>query len=103
MKTAAGTAVLSNANVVGRRVVCAANRNKEGFIVCGARHYDGIMHSQIMHASTDWTINQVEQGFIDQRGIFMTREEAYEVARAAGQIIRDGGDGDEKLFSEHLY
>jgi hypothetical protein len=44
-----------------------------------------------------------EQGFIDQFGVFMTREEAYEVAKAAGQIkYRCGGD-EGRLFSENLY
>jgi hypothetical protein len=44
-----------------------------------------------------------EQGFIDQFGVFMTREEAYVVAKAAGQIkYRCGGD-DGVLFSENLY
>ena len=43
------------------------------------------------------------QGFIDQRGNFLTREEAWIVAEASGQIIRRvGGDG-KKLYSENLY
>jgi hypothetical protein len=33
----------------------------------------------------------------------MTREEAFEVASAAGQIIRRVGGDDGKLFSENLY
>ena len=28
-------------------VVCAANKFSDGLIVCGARHYDRIMHRQI--------------------------------------------------------
>jgi hypothetical protein len=44
-----------------------------------------------------------EQGFIDQHGVFMTREEAWIVAEAACQIIRRvGGDG-ARLYSENLY
>lgn len=47
-----------------------------------------------------------EQGFIDQHGAFMSRREAWEVAEAAGQIIRRVG-GDEAdggtLYSENLY
>lgn len=46
------------------------------------------------------------QGFIDQRGTFMTREEAWKVAVESGQIKRRVG-GDERnggtLYSENLY
>lgn len=82
-----------------RRVVCAAGRKVNGTIVCSPRHGDFIWHSVILE--TDWV--KLEQGFVDQKGVFMTREEAWKVAEAAGQIIyRCGGDG-EKLFSENLY
>lgn len=33
----------------------------------------------------------------------MTREEAHEVAKAAGQIIRRCGGDEHKLYSENLY
>lgn len=87
-----------------RRVVCAANQFM-GHIVLGARHFDSSMHRAINDAygkyppkHEDW-----HQGFIDQNGNYMSREEAWKVAEAAGQIIRRvGGDGD-KLYSENLY
>jgi hypothetical protein len=51
--------------------------------------------------ATKWKL--AEQGFVDQIGTFMTREEAWIVAENAGQILyRVGGDGT-KLFSENLY
>jgi len=90
-----------------RVVVCAANRNKvTGAIVCGARHFDQVMRSQI-NAITgdkqdlDWVGS--EQGFIDNFGKFLTREEAHKIAYWNGQRkYRCGGDKD-KLFSENLY
>jgi hypothetical protein len=86
-----------------QHVVCAAIRNKSGRIICGARHYDGVMHSQILASNDDWTKSDVEQGFIDQRGRFLTRQEAFAIATATGQIkYRVGGDKG-KLFSENLY
>jgi hypothetical protein len=76
-------------------VVCAALRNVHGTIICGPRHWDSICRGT---SKDGW-----EQGFVDQRGVFMTREEAWKVAEAAMQIIRRcGGDG-ERLFSENLY
>ncbi|GAB1720891.1 MAG: hypothetical protein NTAFB09_26220 [Nitrosospira sp.] len=80
-----------------RMVVCAAILVK-GSIYIGPRHFDQTM---IRHMVSLGEIP--EQGFIDQWGVFMTREEAWKVAEAAGQIkYRVGGDGKE-LFSENLY
>lgn len=80
---------------VVRLIVCAAVRNRqETIIVCGARHFDGIMRAQIAAMNTAEKI--WEQGFIDQRGNFLTRGEAWKIANAAGQIRRRCG-GDVKL------
>lgn len=46
------------------------------------------------------------QGFVGNRGQFLTREEAWKVALDAGQIIRRVGDDDRNggtLYSENLY
>jgi len=97
-----------------RVIVCAAMRKGE-IIVAGARHFDSVMRSQIKVmmlaiGSASW-----EQGFIDQYGNFLTRQEAWKVADKAGQIRRPTGFekdfnprkanvGDEGLlFSENLY
>lgn len=96
---------------MSRRVVCAANRYPDGFIICGARHYDMIMFAQIKESGRSRldgydAKGKIEQGFIDQYGTFMDRMEAWHVAEAAGQIIhRAGADGPNRngLFSENLY
>jgi len=81
-----------------RVVVCAALRHlHNGEIICGVRHWDRLMREQTA-GKDSW-----EQGFVDNAGSFLTREEAWEVAEKAGQIVRRvGGDGHE-LFSENLY
>lgn len=85
-----------------RVVVCAAN-NYEGLIICGARHYDAIMVQQIKAFNNGFDF-EPEQGFIDQFGVFMSRQEALQVATDAGQINRwrpkNPGDW---LCSEDLY
>ncbi len=84
-------------------VVCAANRHKEtGLIVCGARHYDSVMRA-VMAQLGGWPFwNHCDQGFIDQRGNFLTREEAWVIAEKNGQIIKKvSRDG--ILYSECLY
>jgi hypothetical protein len=93
-----------------RRVVCAAVRAFDGDVLVGIRHYSRDMHKQIesrfdgakfQHRMGD------DQGFVDQFGDYMTREEAFKVADAAGQVVNleaciYGLDG-WKLCSEGLY
>lgn len=86
-----------------RRVVCAANR-LGGDIICAPRHFDPTMRAQIrVHPAGVQAWAASEQGFVDQWGAFMGREEALEVARAAGQILRRCGGDETQLFSENLY
>ena len=92
-----------------RIVVCAANMHG-GVIVLAPRHFDATMHDQISKleegfaptCSSFW-----EEGFIDQKGVFMDREEAYQVALAAGQINlhrpKSGNPDSPVLYSEDLY
>jgi hypothetical protein len=90
-------------SVTPRRIVCAANRHREsGLILCGARHWDKVMRAQAnaigISPRDGW-----QQGFIDQFGDFLTREEAWVVAEKENQIRRRcGGDG-ERLYSENVY
>ena len=84
-------------------VVCAACR-KDGIILAGARHYDKVMRSQADAIGTK--LVGFEEGFIDQFGDFLTREEAMKIAIAAGQkvdIERGCGGDTEILYSEGLY
>ena len=86
------------------RIVCAAIRNADGDIICGPRHFDGTMHRQITLSGADWT--RAEQGFVDQRGNFFNRMQAFVIAFDAGQIRRSvGGDtaNGGTLYSENLY
>lgn len=87
-----------------RRVVCAAIRREDGAMLCSARHFDHSMRLQIdtsVYLREQW--HDADQGFIDQFGKFMSREEAWQVANAAGQIIRRVGGDDGCLYSENLY
>lgn len=84
-----------------RKVVCSATYLKSGRIIVGVRHFDRFMRNTIKDLGED-TID-AEQGFVDQYGNFLTREEAWEVASRAGQIIRRVGGDEGKLYSENLY
>lgn len=101
-----------------RRVVCAACQwtlheyYSEPIIILGARHFDKLMHEAVASFNSDtptWRTlvgGKEVQGFIDQWGVFMDRQEAWKVAEAAGQILyRCGGDRAHggALYSENLY
>ena len=82
-------------------VVCAANR-KDGVVFCGARHCDSVMRKQAEAAGM--TLTMAEQGFINQFGEFLTREEAMEIVKENGQPFNiKRNNGDSYLFSEGLY
>ena len=88
-------------SITPRRVVCAAIF-KEGQIVTGARHSDKVISSQMAAINGRKWWRGATQGFIDQFGDFMTREEAWVVAVDQGQIFREVSSPG-KLYSENLY
>lgn len=89
-----------------RRVVCAAIRAEDGEVLLGIRHYSEDMARQ-MHERHDGVKFMhrvgVDQGFVDQCGVYMTRQEAYDIASQNGQIINPGIAVAGELYSECLY
>lgn len=85
-----------------QRVICAAHKcPKTGRIICSVRHCDKLTH-WIQDEFPDYLNAEWEQGFVDNKYQFLTREGAWNVAKAAGQIIRNVGcEG--VLYSENLY
>lgn len=73
--------------------IAQAAYNYNGYIVTGTRHSCPIMEMQIMmmeEVLAEWCgLSKMVQGFTDQFGNFLTRKEAYPIAKAAGQIIRE--------------
>jgi len=85
-----------------QRIICAAiKRNFDNAIICGPRHFDSIMIEQIRRTKESWVT--AEQGFVDQFGKFISREDAWIIAEAQNQIVRRVGGDEGKLFSENLY
>ena len=83
-------------------VVCAANRAANGIIFCGARHCDSVMRGQA--SALGMTLGFSEQGFINQFGEFLTREEALHIVKENGQLFDEKRNGSKtELFSEGLY
>lgn len=94
---------VSDGYVKTRVVVCAAIRSVlTGDIICGFRHHDGLMRAQLIRFCGRGVLGQIEQGFVDQKGVFLNRKEAWDIAEAAGQIRHKDFDNG-ILYSENLY
>lgn len=101
---------INNARGYPSRVICAANSYhdkdtdpKFGILILGVRHSDRLMHCHYGHLNEELIKDKkCTQGFIDNNGDFLTREEALLVALAANQLIEKNPPG-YKLFSEDLY
>lgn len=91
-----------------RYVAAVANRLEDGTIFLGVRHFCPLMRQNIDNWIKANGIEgnprpRMEQGFVDQHGTFMDREEAMTVAVARGQIMRSVVGYGAALFSEHLH
>lgn len=88
---------------------------KEGFIVCGRRHSDcystlkALIGEDLMNRLLDSTkdISTPHQGFITSTNKYLSRKEAFVIAKKANQIqfgleASDNGE-DSILISENLY
>lgn len=82
-----------------RRVSMAANI-VDGHLIIGNRHFCPLMGMQIDLLGLDSGKHDIryDQGFVDQWGIYMSREAAWDVAKARGQIKEVFQEG--VLFSE---
>lgn len=86
-----------------RKIVCAAVRFPRGLIVCGVRHFDALMRQHMPRTLADIE-GLLEQGFVDDHGVFVDRSEAYDIALRAGQFNTEDFKGIRgNLCSEDLY
>jgi len=85
-----------------RIIVTAANRLECGLILVGARHCDKVMTAQYRAIPEDMrTLGMGEQGFIDQYGQFLSRDDAMHIVTKNGQALI--GEDWGTLFSENLH
>ena len=87
------------------RKIAQAACSYGGYIVTGTRHYCPVMGMQIDAIGAEHLVqfaggrDKIIQGFTCQYGHFLTREEAYHIALAAGQVLPTHEWG-ERLYSE---
>lgn len=97
-------------------IVCAAikfevktpikeRNNQKGFewILPMVRHYSPDAHETLSLISDYYTEHEEVQGFITNKGRFVDRKEAFDIAKANNQIVRDIGYNPKELYSEMLY
>lgn len=95
-----------------QRIVCAACRWPDGHVILGIRHFSPDM--RLSAALQGYDVAECrEQGFVDQFGTYLTREEAFKIAMQQGQFrayqsaITTAFDiskiKTDKLYSEDLY
>ena len=91
------------------KIVCAACLTENGFMAVGVRHWDSVMQEQMRVAFGDdhkfWPkpTGDNDEGFIDVKGNYLTREEAAKVAVDNGQLTIDDIRGWPQLHSDDLY
>lgn len=89
------------------RIACAALRHPSGLILAGVRHFSPDMRAMIARLEqtgiTPESWNSAQQGFLDNKGLFLSREQAWRIAEAAGQIRPHPSVRPGTLHSEDLY
>lgn len=88
-----------------QRVVCAACRWPDGHIILGIRHFspDMRLSAALQGYETSPKEGRVEQGFVDQYGVFLTRQEAFKIALSQRQYAPYEPYNIGTLYSEDLY
>ena len=79
-------------------------------VLCGARHGDIFVQIEGLGFDPHNGYEELEQGFIDHNNNFLNRKEAFEHAKACGQLANKivyerehGGCGGLNLISEDLW
>ncbi len=89
-------------SICEKRVVCAACRFEDGHIILGIRHWSPDMRLSAALQGREIAVKH-DQGFVDQYGNFLTRQEAYDIAAKNGQYNPYEPYTPGTLYSEDLY
>ena len=81
-----------------------------GFVVAGRRHHNAILTLYLLRGEENLNkeyMGKDSQGFLTSDDRYVTRKEAFRIAKAAGQLLLpsmfDPSDNDISLLSEDLY
>lgn len=85
-----------------KRIVCAACRFDDGHIILGIRHWSPDMRLSAALQGYCPT-KKHDQGFVDQFGVYLSRQEAFKIAISQGQYRPYEPYNFGTLYSEDLY
>lgn len=94
--------------ILAAAILYKIKKTEKAVVLCGARHGDIFKQIECMGFDPKDGYEEIEQGFIDNCNNFLTREEAFEHAKACGQlcakIINERmKSGSKQLISEDLW
>lgn len=94
--------------ILAAAVKYEVEKTKNTVILCGARHKDAFNQLKALGFKSRKEYVEMEQGFIDHHNNFLTRKEAYEHAKACGQLCKNiiyerEKSGSRELRSEDLW
>lgn len=103
---------MPDATMTMERVLCAAvwvddrvshpyQPKATGVVLSGHRHHQVLIHASLLRGVDRYT--EKVQGFLTDRGRFVDRAEAFELALAAGQLEGRKIHRPGELYSEDLY
>ncbi len=76
---------------------------EDGDVVVGIRHFSPEMRKIMLKAYGEkYHLKVKQQGFVDQMGVFLSREDAWKIAEERGQIRRQVSTPG-TLYIENLY
>jgi len=85
-------------------IVCAAMLMDDHHIITGVRHYSPDMRQTLSRIyGPRYHMRVLEQGFITNGGMFVSRKNALTIARENNQIRRESPENMNELYSENLY
>lgn len=79
------------------------DKTDEDVVLCGCRHADIFDQLKRLGFHPKEGYQEIAQGFITNRGEFLTRSEALDHAKECGQVPDKPNIYDDRLFSEDLW
>lgn len=94
--------------ILAAAILYKSKKTGKAVVLCGARHGDIFKQIECLGLEENKDYEEIEQGFIDHNNNFLTREEAFEHAKAYGQlcakILNERiKSGSKQLISEDLW
>ncbi len=93
--------------IVAAAIKFHIDKTGQDVVLCGVRHGDCFAQLKGLGFEPKKGYREIEQGFVDNKGNFLNRREAWHTAAMCMQLsfnnVIDNVGGDPELFSEDLW